>query len=264
MAPIAYITITPVLFQSLLLFLSAFLGGLVVLLVCPPGPNTFKFLLLFTGGYLFAITVLHILPDLFALHHSSQLVGLYILIGFFLQLLLELFSGGLEHGHLHDCSSAASSHHLAPLTLLLAMCVHAFFDGVILSDITPAAHHHHHGHSHGAEGLLLGILLHKIPVAFALASVLGKLVAHRSTAIIYLSIFALASPLGLWCSHYCAEQNWLSAHGFVALMAMASGGLLHIATTIFFESSPGHHVNIHKFMASLAGASLAVVLEMAM
>ena len=246
--------------QSVLLFLAAFLGGMVVLAIRRPSQATFQRLLVFSGGYLFAITVLHLLPDLFALHSHAPTVGLYLLIGFFLQLLLELLSKGVEHGHLYDASSESTPHQLTPWSLLLSLCIHAFLDGVILSS-PHACSSHTHTHTHGTGSLLLGVLLHKLPVAFALASVLSQVLSRRSTVIASLVLFALASPLGLWTSHYCSELHWLSAHGLIALFAIVGGSFLHIATTIFFESSPGHHLNIEKFIASLAGAGIAVVLE---
>jgi zinc transporter ZupT len=247
------------LFQSLLLFLSAALGGVAVLIIRKPNSDTFKQLLVLAGGYLFSITVLHLLPDLFALPTSSpRLVGLYILIGFFFQLLLELFSGGVEHGHMHEVNKEEGKHKTSPLMLLLALCIHAFLDGVILS--SPASGHHH-GHSHTGDGLLVGIILHKVPVAFAFASVLVKLIGSKRTIIGYLFVFALASPLGLWSSHYCSQHHLLSEQGLLAVSGIVSGSFLHIATTIFFEASPGHHHNMRKFMASLAGAGLAVIFE---
>ena len=244
------------LFQSLLLFLAALLGGIAMLSIPSPSQTNFQRLLVFSGGYLFAITVLHLLPELFAMHASSQRIGLYILAGFFLQLLLELLSKGVEHGHMDP--HAGHPHKMAPLSLLLALCIHAFFDGVILSSPTAAPLHQH---AAGPGGLLIGILLHKIPVAFALTSVLSTLLPSKRTVIGYLVLFALASPLGLWASHYCSQQASWSTESWVALWAIVSGSFLHIATTIFFEASPGHHLNLHKFLASLAGASLAVLCE---
>ncbi len=253
------------LLQSLLLFLASFLGGMAVLFVRKPGQTSFQRLLVFSGGYLFAITVLHILPELYAMSAHSSMVGCYILAGFFVQLLLELLSKGVEHGHMYDAPSAevGDGHHhpITAWSLLLSLCVHAFLDGIILSS-PHHLHHHHHHHSHSAGGLLIGIILHKVPVALALASVLRQAVPHRSQIVAYLIIFALASPLGLWASHYCSQQHWLPAHSLMALFALAGGSFLHIATTIFFESSPDHHhLNVHKFMASLAGAGVALLCE---
>ncbi|MEL6539501.1 MAG: ZIP family metal transporter [Bacteroidota bacterium] len=246
-----------VLFQVVVLFFSALLGGLSVLLIRQPSPDAFKRLLLFAGGYLFAITVLHILPELFALYHNAQWVGLYILIGFFLQLLLELLSQGIEHGHLHEAEH--THHRIVPATLLFSLCIHAFLDGVVLNSPTAVCAHHHH--THGTHSLLLGIVLHKLPVAFALVSVLRQAVRNTNVVVGYLVLFAAASPIGLWSSHYCIQHQLLSMHGVMAVMAIASGSFLHIATTIFFESTPDHRPHLYQFLASLMGAVVAVVLE---
>ena len=250
------------LFQSSLLFLNALLAGMAVLVVRSPSQATFQRLLVLSGGYLFGITVLHLFPELFAMHTSSQRIGLYILLGFFLQLLLELLSKGVEHGHISP--QADYTPQISPLALLLALCVHTFLDGVILS--SSHAGHLHADHMHhcavGSNGLLIGILLHQIPIAFSLTSVLVKLISSKRTVIGYLLVFALASPLGLWVSHYFSQQSSWSTESWAALCGIGSGSLLHIATTIFFEASPGHQLNIHKFLASLTGAGLAVLFEL--
>jgi zinc and cadmium transporter len=245
------------LFQALLLFLAASLGGMAVLVIRRPSPVLLKLLLIFSGGYLFAITFLHVLPDLFALHTDPRLAGLYILIGFFLQLLLEFFSKGVEHGHMYETHQAEHQHSIAPLTLMVALFIHAFLDGVILS--SPSSMHLHHAHS--TDGLLVGILLHKVPESFALASVLSKLISSKRTIVICLLIFALASPLGLLGSGYCSQQQLLSGHVSLALWGIVSGSFVHIATTILFEASPGHHPNIKKFLTSLSGAGFAAICE---
>ena len=248
----------PMLFQSSLLFLAALLGGMAVLVIRNPSQSTFQWVNVLSGSYLFAITVLHLLPELFAMPVSSQRIGFYILVGFFLQLLLELLSKGIEHGHME--AYGGHPQGVAPFTLLLALCIHAFLDGVILS--SPHDDTLHHQHTHGAGGLLIGILFHKVPVAFALTSVLRQLVPAQRTVIGYLLLFAVASPLGLWASHYCSQQSVLSGEGWVALWSIATGSFLHIATTIFFEASPSHQPDVRKFVGSLAGASVAIVFEL--
>ena len=244
------------LFQSLSLFLSAALGGMALLVIRKPSPVFFKLLLIFSGGYLFAIALLHIFPELFLLHSNTRVAGLYILVGFFLQLMLELFSNGVEHGHLYETGQQEHQHTISPLTLMAALSIHAFSDGIILND--PSVHLHHH---HGTNPLLIGILLHKIPESLALASVLSKLVSSKKKVLMYLLIFALVAPLGLLGSRYVSHQQWLPTHISLALWGIVSGSFLHIATTIFFEANPGHQPNTHKFLASLAGAGLAVICE---
>ena len=58
-----------------------------------------KLALAFSGGFLLAIIFQHLLPDIY--HTGAEHVGIYILIGFLIQLILEYFSGGIEHGHVH-------------------------------------------------------------------------------------------------------------------------------------------------------------------
>lgn len=246
-------------FQYILLFVSAWIGSVAVLVMRAPSPVFLQRLLIFAGGYLFSITVLHLLPDLFSLHADTRLVGLYILTGFFLQLFLELFSKGVEHGHMYDTSQEVHQHNISPHTLMIALFIHALLDGIILS--SPSTTHAHH--THGTHGLLIGILLHKMPVSFALASILSKLIRNPRIVIAYLAIFSLASPLGLWISNYYSQQQLLSGHGTLALWGIVSGSFLHIATTIFFEANPSHQPNTHKFIMSLIGAGLAAVCEFA-
>lgn len=50
----------------ILLFLTALLAGLLVFVTPVFKEKYFKFLLVFAGSYLFSITILHILPELFA------------------------------------------------------------------------------------------------------------------------------------------------------------------------------------------------------
>ncbi|EMR00630.1 ZIP family metal transporter [Cesiribacter andamanensis] len=178
---------------SLILFITAMLGGLAVLWVPVLKERVYKLLLVFAGSYLFAITVVHLMPELMSHATNSSRVGMLVLAGFFLQLFLEYLSGGIEHGHLHGAGSNHHHHHGAftPLTLLLALCLHAFLEGTLL--IHPSGQ----GHPHQTDTLLAGIVLHKAPAAFALMSVLLHQLGRRWLALLFLGIFALASPAGL-------------------------------------------------------------------
>ena len=87
------------LWKFLILFFSAFLGGMTIFLVKNDKSQLLKLILSFSGAYLFAVTVLHLIPD--AYHGSdSHEIGIYILIGFLLQIFLAQFSEGIEHGHI--------------------------------------------------------------------------------------------------------------------------------------------------------------------
>lgn len=248
------------LIYALILFLSAMAGGLLMLKVRHIQERTFKLLLVFAGSYLFSITVIHLLPELLGNAANPSQVGLYVLLGFFLQLFLEYFTSGVEHGHLHGLEQEQHhhhSHHFTPLTLLIALCIHALMDGALL--VHPAEHE---GHGHDTNALLAGVVLHKMPAAFALMSVLMHQLHSRQRAIILLSVFALASPLGLYLSDFIlgADDGWDVFRSVV--YPLVAGSFLHISTTIFIENSPEHNFNLHKLISSLIGASLAVLAEL--
>jgi len=242
------------------LFLTPLLSGLAIFFV-PKGRNTnFKLMLVFAGSYLFAITVIHILPDLYSGHADFTFIGLFVLIGFFLQQLLEYFTSGIEHGHIHtthehhsnDNHSHAHHHHaVSAIVLLLALCVHAFLEGGMLVG----------GDAHRANIILLGIALHRAPAAFALMTVLAFQLHSRKKAIPYLVVFSLAAPVGLLLSTYLMDAGILSSRGLVYLYALVSGNFLHISTTIVFESSPEHRFHAKKMLVAIGGSLLAVLVQ---
>lgn len=250
--------------KLLVLFFTPLLSGLLIYLV-PKGKTTnFKLLLVFAGAYLFAITVIHILPELYQQSLGVELIGLFVLAGFFLQQFLEYFTSGVEHGHLHTHENHEHDHHhhhdlhhrsVSALVLLSALCLHAFLEGGILA---------HTAHTHpvyDVNAILLGIALHRAPAAFALMTVLTFQLNSRSRAIPHLVGFSLAAPLGLLLSTYLANNEIISETFLIYLYALVCGNFLHISTTIVFESSPDHRFNAKKLAVAVFGALVAVGVE---
>jgi len=66
------------------LFFTPLLSGLLIYLVKNFRSANFKLLLVFAGAYLFGITVVHILPELYRENQEVELIGLFVLMGFFL------------------------------------------------------------------------------------------------------------------------------------------------------------------------------------
>lgn len=227
-----------------ILFLAAFLGGLSYWII-PKSNQKLDFLLTFAGSYLFAITILHILPELFSEHHHHQNTALFVLLGFFLQQILEYFSAGIEHGHFHQKNGVSN---VKKISILIALSIHSLLEGTLLHH---GAHEHH---SHESHSLLLGIILHKAPAAFALMITLGNM---GKKSILLLALFSLASPLGLVIS----ENLALSTTNMNLLFALVGGSFLHISTTIFVESSPNHHFQWNRIAVAISGALLAIIAE---
>lgn len=249
------------------LFLTPLLSGLLIYLI-PKGKNTnYRLLLVFAGAYLFAITVIHILPELYRQPVGAEWTGLFVLAGFFLQQLLEYFTSGVEHGHIHTHDHHSHDghhehHHLDPtqksasaIVLLVALCIHAFLEGGMLAQPGYLLSHY------DMNAILLGIALHRAPAAFALMTVLAFQLGKRNKAIPHLVGFSIAAPLGLILSTYLSNAEVLTANGMMALYALVCGNFLHISTTIVFESSPEHRFNAKKMAVAVTGALLAVVVE---
>ncbi|TPE45490.1 ZIP family metal transporter [Pontibacter mangrovi] len=239
----------------LVLFLTVVLSGFLVKVFPPNKTKWLKIALAFSGAYLFSITIVHLLPD--ALLNSSvnaYRVGYWVLAGFFLQLVLELFSHGVEHGHMHHHHGRTDS---IPFLLLGSLFVHAFLEGSILVE-----RGHSHGHEHAAGNfyvVLLGIALHHVPAAFALMSVLLSRLENFRKAFLWLLVFALGSPLGILVSNTLLHEEAAGGMVFTALTGLVAGNFLHISTTILFETSPDHHFNRTKLVATLLGLVLALV-----
>ncbi|MDD9139940.1 MAG: ZIP family metal transporter [Candidatus Cardinium sp.] len=237
-----------------MLFFATLLGGLAVAMQSTIPASVLPFLLAFSGGYLLAVTLLHLLPELFISEIAPLHIGSYMLMGFFLQRIIELFSGGVEHGHAMASDSKhepINQHKVLPF--LICITLHALLDGAILV----------HGHLHHCVtrqmSLAAGILLHKALEAFAFVGVLRSFSLTRSYYLFYLVLFSLASPLGLWISNYI--KHYLSEYISIMLLAIVTGNFLYIAATILFEANPGHRFNQVAFWVSLLGASLAAYIE---
>lgn len=247
-------------FSPLLLFTLTLISGLLALRIQKVINGGFRHALVFAGAYLLGITVVHILPELFEESQSLPLTGLFVLLGFFLQKVLEYFTAGVEHGHMHQKSGDHHHHHHgSALFLLIALCIHSVMEGSLLG-------HPSHSHQHGDnQAILIGIILHKVPAAFALMSILSCQFKSRRIPLLALITFALATPIGIVLSELSTSNGWLNEQLTQLIFALVTGSFLHIATTIFFENSPGEHrFGLKRMLISLLGAGLAVLVEFSM
>ena len=220
--------------EIIALLLAVFLGIILVLLIKPKA-SIVSLLLTFSGAYLLSITVLKLFPEIYS-HDHSEHIGLFVILGLLIQLILDYFSKGAEHGHIHTLET-----QLFPWALFISLNVHAFMEGLPLSD-----HQHHE--------LLWAIVIHKVPITMVLASLFIHHASQKKYAILFLLIFSLMTPLatvlGDKLSFLIAYRNEINA--------VVAGTFLHIATIILFESSKEHRFNIFKFIALLFGILLAV------
>jgi len=223
------------------------LGGIAYFAIKHPGPNFLKLILSFSGAFLFALTVLHLMPEVYANNPPS--IGIWIMIGFFLQIIMEFFSEGIEHGHMHI-------HHdhkgAFPTAMMLSLCLHSLLEGM------PLAGKLSNGTSD--RSLLFGIILHHLPVAFALVSMLVASEISRKKVFTYLALFAIMAPLGAFSSNLLGANIIANyASWFDKMMAIVIGIFLHISTTILFESSSNHRFNLYKMLAITTGGLIGIL-----
>ena len=215
------------------------IGGVLVQLMFKK--NSLKLFLSFSGGFLLTIIFTHILPETYSVNFEKS--GYFILIGFLIQLCLEYFSGGAEHGHMHSNNSGGF-----PIAIFISLMVHSFLEAIPLV---------HDGHTH-IEDLYWGVIVHKLPIAVVLMSIFRSSNLPTVTSWIFLTVFALSGPIGMFMGGLIgeAQEAYLSY-----LLLIAVGMFLHISTTIIFESSEGHKLNLYKFLAILGGFGIGMLLN---
>ena len=194
-----------------------------------------RLLLSFSGAFLLGITLFELLPEVFDQGMPGK-PGVFIAIGILLQIILEFFSRGAEHGHKHHTNAEKGF----PLMLLISLGLHAFLEGIPLSV---------------NQGVLWAITVHKIPVALILGGFLLDSGLSRNTAWAFIIIFASMTPLGTWLGSLQVLQGV-----YPYLLALVIGMILHVSTIILFESSRDHKVNLQKLGVIILALVLAYFL----
>lgn len=235
----------------LILILAATIGGgMIPMLFKRVHPSLPIYLLAFTGAFLFGITIMHLLPEVY--HELGHSAGVYIVLGFFLQVFLQQLSHGMEHGHTHLPAAADHHHHVAVLPLLIGLSIHAFMEGIPLG--------FRYEDQSALPSLMLGVMAHKVPEALTLITVM--LHAHQSKTQLWriLIIFSLITPLSAILAAQLGREFEVVTNSLVYLVALVVGAFLHISTTIFYESGTKHHeLSRQKVLAIAAGIALAFV-----
>ena len=233
-----------------LILASSIVAGALTMLWFRLERNHLRLFNAFTGSFLLCLTFLHLLPELYhdagitteaARDHMDLRLGGLILAGFFVQIVLEFFSHGIEHGHAHHV------HGRMPLGVIIGLCLHALIEAMALGDSNSS-------HDPASRRLLLwSIVLHNYPVSIALLGMLLHAGMGRGSALGILGLFAIMAPIGMTLSGHTS----LAAHSR-ELMAFVIGIFMHISTTILFESGDGHRFNRNKTIAIVIGAAVGV------
>ena len=207
-----------------------------------------KLLLAFSGAFLIGISFLVLVPEVFS--KAAPLAGLFVLAGFLIQLVLELITEGAEHGHKHVHTEGERA---APWLLLTGLCIHAFLEGMpLVSRFATEIQH----------SLVLGIVIHNIPISLTLMGLFLHYGCKPSKAFLYLSIFAVMTPLGSLAGMLIESSIVSSLDIFYTYsMAVVIGIFLHVSTSILFETEEHHKYNLQKFLTVCLGLLVAYAIS---
>ena len=214
-------------------------------------------------SFVLSLICIHILPELFA--NTAPNLGIYLLVGFLIQIILELFSRGVEHGHVHghehNHEGGLEITNKVIYTLFFGLCVHAFIEGIPLFILEEA---HHNGHTHSSQGVdpsvfFWAIVSHKVPVAIVLMLFFISAKIKKSTTLILFFTFAFMSPLGGLLGTFLQDQNWFDSLS-VNLLAITSGMLLHITTLLIFEEYHNNKDKVKNIFLIIGGILLGLII----
>ena len=216
----------------LLLFLAVAAGYLIAILLKTKEIKRMSLYLAFSGAFLLAVTIFELLPEVFST--PTKNIGLFIMAGIMLQIFLDFFSKGAEHGHVHLDLVDKSF----PWLLFFSLSIHALLEGFPISE---------------ENNLLVGVIVHKIPIAVILSFFFIKANYNKVNTLLFLGLFALMTPLGNWISNSFTFVELYKTE----INALVIGIFLHVSTTILFESSKDHKFNLAKLVTIILAIALA-------
>lgn len=215
-----------------------------------------------TVGVAFVLSLIcvHILPEIFHSHVPN--IGAYLLLGFIFQIFLELFSKGIEHGHVHaNEHGVLYSLNRTLLSMFFGLCVHSLIEGIPLFLLESPVEHVGHTHSivHESGGFskvfFWAILGHKIPVSIVLMLFLLQSKLKKSTMIGLFVLFASMSPIG-GIIGLSVDDSGLVQNLSSILLAITTGMLIHVTTLLVFEEYHNQKEKVKNIVLIIIGLVL--------
>ncbi|MBI4405200.1 MAG: ZIP family metal transporter [Deltaproteobacteria bacterium] len=212
---------------SLSIFGVALIGGIIPILIPGIREDKLKLFVSLGAGLLLGMAFLHMIPE--SVEHIPHSFGLWLLVGFLCLLVIERFA------MVHACEEHGCDYHTIGIAALLGLTIHGIIEGFalassLMSGIAPL--------------VLIAILSHKAPAAFALTSIL-KLAGRTQTQIVAFTVaVALSVPMGMLAAYTVLESG--TVPGFAGiLLAMSSGTFIYIGACDLLPEL--HRTNEDKF-----------------
>src|SRR5690606_27905532 len=164
-------------------------------------------------------TFLHLLPETF--EEIGGEAGIYLLVGFFLQLMIQRVTHGIEHGHVHV---EPHEHRIPLVPIVLGLSLHAFMEGLPL------------GFNYRMEAtqpsLYLAVAAHKLPEAMLLA-MLVRSTRGKAAAYITLLLFSMVTPAASILATYLGQTYYALSQVVPSLVPLVAGAHILLHTTIY-------------------------------
>lgn len=232
-----------------ILILTVLASGSFIFFIRQDDQRILKLLLAFSGAFLIGISFLKLVPEVFS--SNAKFTGLFVMLGFLIQLVLELITEGAEHGHSHRHSDGEK---VSPFLLLTGLCIHSFLEGMPIVGAFPTGIQ---------RTLVIGIVIHNIPISLTLMSLFLHYGLSKRKAMFFLLVFSLMTPMGSILSniiHYLSSASMGIYFNYI--MAVVIGIFLHVSTSILFETEENHRYNLQKFVTICSGIAVAFALSL--
>jgi zinc transporter ZupT len=274
--------------------LSVLLGYAAALILKPTNKKSLKLLLAFSGAFLLALTVLHLLPEVYESSIHAQEIHAEAAHDHEAEAHAETHA---EHNHdIHteehqDHDTAAidadepehHDHSNNPIGLyimagiIFQIILEYFSKGAENGHVHGGGHDHDHEHSsmpwllfislcihallegmpvHHHNEMAWGIAIHHFPIAIILTAFFINSGLNRVAILLFMVAFAAMTPLGTLAS---GQLLFLEDY-FTEISAVVVGILFHISSTIIFESGENHKFNLAKLLVIIMGVVMAYFL----
>lgn len=238
-----------ILLKSILVLISAITGALFVFAI---RLNHKKLcgLISFSAGALFSAAAFTLLPESFGEIGWIQLV-LAAASGYFLFWIISKYFS-------HVCPACSATHFDEQtthkfseivLTLLTALSIHSFLDGVALTSGI--------GHQQGDESVFFAVLTHKFPEGLALAALMISSGYSKYKILTYVALVESTTILGA-VSGFTIFHDLVSPVIISSVMAHIAGGFIFLALHAILGEMLKNHKNL--VVLSFSGGLLLILL----
>lgn len=182
-------------------------------------------LLALGAGSMVSIALVHILPEALEMNEYTSFAFLAGFLGLYVieELLTPWHTHENCHGNHHDESPKEHTKHITWVGFG-AISLHTIFDGVLIAWVSGLE-------SAVVISVLIGVILHQIPLSFALASLLKTGNHPKIQQYSLLWVFALSAVFGYLSTLIGIDVFSLTNSTLILLSAAAGGSLLYVATS---------------------------------